>query len=59
MRGARGTTVQLTLEYKKKLDKAALELSNRVEERVPATKIIYALLDNFLEEAMDIVEKKY
>jgi hypothetical protein len=57
--GRNSVTLHVTKEYKAKLDKAVLDLSSRVSERVPATKVIYALLDGYLDQAVKDVEKNY
>ena len=55
----RGVNVQLLPEYKSKLDKVAYELTGEVEERVTTTKVIYTLIDNFLDDAKEIIKKEY
>lgn len=45
--------------YKNKLDKAVLDLSYEVEERVPLTKVVYKLIDNYLDKAIADVKKEY
>ena len=45
--------------YKNKLDKAVLELSYAVEERVPLTKVVYKLIDNYLDDAIEDVKNEY
>ena len=45
--------------YKNKLDKAVLDLSYEVEERVPLTKVVYKLIDNYLDKAIADVKKDY
>lgn len=57
--GRNSVTLHITKEYKTKLDKAVLDLSYRVEERVPMTHVIYALIDGYLDKAIADVEKKY
>jgi hypothetical protein len=51
--------LQITREYKKILDKHIIELSSRVEERVPMTKLLYKLIDNYAEKAVRDLEKEY
>ena len=49
--------LQITRDYKKILDKHIIELSARVEERVPMTKLLYKLIDNYAEQAVKDLEK--
>ena len=56
--GRNSVTLHITKEYKAKLDRAVLDLSYRVDERVPMTKVIYALIDGYLDKAVTDVENK-
>jgi hypothetical protein len=51
--------LQITREYKKILDKHIIALSAQVEERVPMTKLLYKLIDNYAEQAVKDLEKEY
>lgn len=55
----RSKTVQLTPEYKKKLDRLANELSLEFDERVPINSIIYFMIDNYLDFIADKMRKKH
>jgi hypothetical protein len=52
-------TIQVKIDQKKKLRDAAYKLSIDVEERVTVTSLLYTLLDNFLDEAVEIKRKEY
>lgn len=53
------TTIQVKADQKKRLWEAAYKLSLEVEERVTVTSLIYVLLDNFLDEAVEIRRKEF
>jgi hypothetical protein len=53
------TTIQVKADQKKKLWEAAYKLSLEVEERVTVTSLIYILLDNFLDEAVEIRRNEF
>lgn len=54
-----GVNVRLKDEYKLILDKASWRLSDEVDERVPITKIIYRLIDDHLEDAIQSLKEEY
>lgn len=52
------TNLSIKQDYKKKLERAARDLSVELDERVPITKLVYALVDGYLDKAQDDVRKK-
>jgi hypothetical protein len=55
----RGYSLQVTKPYKLKLDKASRTLSDEAEERVTITKVVYTLIENYLDQAMDDIRKEF
>lgn len=55
----RGMSLQLKTDYKKRVDKAARQLSDEADERITTAKVVYTLIDNYLEQAMDDIRKEF
>jgi hypothetical protein len=53
------SSMQIKKDYKKKLDSAAIQLSAKVDERVQTTKLLYFLIDRYLDKAVTELEKEY
>jgi CRISPR/Cas system CSM-associated protein Csm2 small subunit len=55
----KSVNISINKEYKNKLDMKAFALSTQVEERVTTTKVLYTLIDKFLDQVDDEVTKNY
>jgi hypothetical protein len=49
------TNIQIKKSQKKPLEKASYDLSSEFEERIPMTRILSVLLDNYLDDAKQII----
>lgn len=54
----RGMTFQVKTEYKKRIDRAARDLSDELDRRVYSTEIFYTLMDKYLNDAIEHIRKK-
>jgi hypothetical protein len=52
-------SLQIKEEYKQELQNAAFKLSLDVQERVTVSSLIYVLVENFLDKAVEIKRKDY
>jgi hypothetical protein len=51
-------TLNIKTEYHRILANTSYDLSKKYEERIPSSRIIYTLIDNYLEQAVRDIESE-
>ena len=51
--------ISINKDYKVKLDRKAFALSHEVQERVTTTKVLYTLIDLYLDKVDEEIKKEY
>lgn len=49
------TNLQIKKSLKKPLERASYELSSEFDERIPMTRILKVLIENYLDEAKQVI----